>query len=101
MDRDLFFSPAPPDPGDEPRRDEAFLDNTLTARDIALLKVAVAAAQNRTDDLRKQLVAALSNDVKPNELVELLEQAALHTGHRIDDQLAILGDAIRASDGPS
>lgn len=58
------------------------------SRDIILLNVAIAAAQDRRDELRSQLALALMNDVTPAQIADILEQAACHSGHFLDDQLA-------------
>jgi alkylhydroperoxidase/carboxymuconolactone decarboxylase family protein YurZ len=67
----------------------------MPPRDISLLNVAVAAAQDRTDELRAQVSFALASGITPQEIVDILDQAALHTGRSHEHQLIILGDAIR------
>jgi alkylhydroperoxidase/carboxymuconolactone decarboxylase family protein YurZ len=71
----------------------------LSPRDINLLNIAVAAVRNRTGELRAQLMLALTNDVTPEEIADILDQAALRAGHLADDRIAILGDVLRDTDG--
>ena len=49
-------------------------EDTLSLRDISLLGVAVAAAQGRTEELRKGFVLPLANDVTPETLRNILDQ---------------------------
>jgi hypothetical protein len=43
---------------------------------------------------------ALTNDVTPEKLRDILDQVARHTGRSADDYLPILGETLREVDGP-
>jgi alkylhydroperoxidase/carboxymuconolactone decarboxylase family protein YurZ len=70
----------------------------LSPRDTSLLNTSIAAAQNRTVELREQLALALANGVTPEQLVDIIDYAGVHAGHQVAHQMSILGDVLREMD---
>ena len=72
------MDPGPPSGRHQSKGDEPVDHGRLNPRDISLINISIAAAQNRTDELRAQMLAGVSNDLTPQEITNVLDEVVLH-----------------------
>lgn len=68
--------------------------------DITLLEMGSTAAQDRADEVRRDVEHELGQGITPGEIVDVPEQAALHAGRSPQPQLALLRNTLRAAECP-
>ncbi|GEM_PF-5890929 len=83
----------PPDPAPGHSVDAA--GASLSPRGIVLLNMATAGARDRTGEMAENIKHALTLGIKPQGIVDVLDQAAQLAGHPHQHQLTILADVLR------
>jgi 4-carboxymuconolactone decarboxylase len=66
----------------------------LSAKDVSIINVAVAAAQNQSSELSTEIERALRNGVTPDEIRAILDEIVLLVGDRVVDSIQAAGQTI-------
>jgi 4-carboxymuconolactone decarboxylase len=61
----------------------------LSAKDLGMLNVAIAAVQNRSGELRMEIERALQNGVTRDEIRGIIDEVVLTAGGRVVDCIQV------------